>query len=91
MAFRYLILIFLILSLNGCTAITPVASVIGAAAASTGAYYQITRDENITVILKDCLWYRTIKLSDETKAGMTRIDKEQLAYLNLMEQKHCKK
>ena len=87
---RLLILISLIW-LHSCAAITPVASVIGAASATTSAYYQITSDENITVIAPECLWYRTIKLSDESKAGMTRPDKEQLAYLNLMEKEHCHK
>jgi len=65
--------------------------VIGASAATTSAYYQITQDESITVISRECLWYRQIRLSDESKAGMTRADKEQLVYLNLMAEKNCPK
>lgn len=82
----------LLLSLTGCMAtIAPVASVIGASASVTNAYWEVTEQENITVIAPECLWYRTISLSDESKAGMTRADKEQLAYLNEMESKHCPK
>ena len=86
---RFLILIILTLpSLSGCLIETM--SVIGAGASSINAYYEINEDDTYTVISKDCLWYRKVKLSEEGKAGLTRDDREQLAYNNLSAIENCK-
>ena len=89
---RQLISILIILtlpSLSGCLVETM--SVIGAGASSINAYYEINEEDNYTIVSRDCLFYRPIRISDEGKAGLTRDDKEQLAYNNLAAIENCEK
>ena len=73
-------LLLIIVNLTGCAYVAPVASVIGAGASTTTAYYSIkSADAKYTVIGPDCLWYEDKKLDEQSKAGMTREDKEWLA------------
>ena len=73
-----LILIWIILS-SGCAYVAPVASVIGAGASTTSAYYAVkSADAKYTVIGADCLWYEDKRLDEQSKASMTREDKEWL-------------
>ena len=76
-------------TISSCAAITPVASVVGATASLTGAYYDITRDENITILSKECLWYRKVKLTVEGKIALSRDDKMQIVYNNVMYDRQC--
>lgn len=68
--------------------ITTTAAVIGASASVCTAI-DCLDNENIQVISRECMWYRTVKLSDEGKAGLTRDDKEQIAYNNLQAKENC--
>ena len=79
--------------LSGCAGIgavvTPVASVIGASASVCSAMDCLDK-RNITVVLPECLWWRDHSMSEQSKAGMTREDKEWIVYLNLSAKKYCK-
>src|SRR3990167_8917866 len=68
-----------LLLFTGCAYVAPVASVIGAGASTTTAYYSIkSADAKYTVISQECLWYEDKRLDEQSKAGMTREDKEWL-------------
>ena len=84
---RPILIILMLPSLSGCLVETM--SVIGAGASLTNAYYEINEEDNYTIVSRDCLFYRPIKLSDEGKAGLTRDDKLQIAANNLKAQENC--
>lgn len=83
---RLLLIPFLLLA--GCASVGPAASVVGAAASVTGAWYSVTQ-AGVTVVSRECLWYRPVHLSVQGKAGLTRADREQVAYNNIRYDREC--
>ena len=72
--------ILVIVNLTGCEYITPVGAGVSAVASVITATHAVkSADAKYTVIGPDCLFYEDKKLDEQSKAGMTREDKEWLA------------
>ena len=91
---RLCLILSLISICSGCAtapAIAADASVIGASASITSAYYAVkTADSHYTVIGKECLWYRPVHLTEDDKTKLDRVDREQIAANNIKYDQNCK-
>ena len=75
---------------SGCVAITPVASVAGAAFSGATMYYTIKNQGDYMLVSKDCLFYVKPEFTDEEKAALGRPVKETLVSNNLNYEKLCR-